>query len=253
MRWPFDTQQARAPRNRITIPGWAPPPLRKSVADLERRLAATQLRVDQASLVNVPGAIKGEKIFSPDLGNTRTVSAQTVNDTVLSGSTYDIEVPYNSPGVFVARSLVVSTSFRDYNVGPPAYVMWWPLIPGGSGTFSVNTNSKGSVARNLMYFWNLEDPRSGKRFGDDLMSCMALLPPSSTIPGSRLMFDTPWLLERDSQLRFMFRPIVDIVQTANSSVEDGAPRNQAVRVRVELHGTRYFTEQDVMRKGAIVP
>lgn len=253
MRWPFDIQQARVPRDRIEVPGWAPPPLKKSLADLERRLVATQLRVDQSKLTNVPGAIKGEKLFLPDLSQTRTVNAATVNNTLLSGATYDIEVPYNAQGVFIARSLVVNITFRSYNAGPPSYVLWAPMSPLGNVTTGETTNtSTASTPAALMYFWNLEDPRSGKRFGDDLMSAMALLP-AWDIPGGLLTFDTPWMLERDSQLRFMFRPTMDVVQTVSASAESGAPRNQAVRVRVELHGTRYFTDQDAMRKGAIIP
>lgn len=272
MRWPFDTQAARLPRKKITTPGWAPPPLQRSLADLERRLVAAQLRTAQAAVVNVPGAIKGERIFAPDTTQTRTVNGTSVNDIVKSGQAYDIEVPYNSPGIFVARSLAVSITFRQWvtDFSQTPYVLWHNMGPGSAGggwglttnvsLYSTGTTSPGSGPESapITYMWNLEDPRSGKRFADDLLSCMALLHPvtvaasTTLIPGGRLMFDTPWLLERDSQLKFLFRPITDITQSSAGGTENST-RNQAVRVRVELHGTRYFTEQDAMRKGAVVP
>lgn len=265
MRWPFNNQAARQPRNRVVVPGWAPPALKDGVRDLEQQMAMAQLRVDQARLKNVPGAIKGEKLFTPSVA-ARTVNAVSVRDICLSGQTYDVEVPYNAAGVFIARSMVVNVSFRQVvsdNSQTP-YVLWhntrmanaanaagWGLTTNlalfGTGT----TSPESGNAAPISYMWNLEDPRSGKRVCDDLVSGMALLPPFETAsgftPGSRLMFDAPWLLERDSQLRFMFRPLMDIVESASIS------ESRTLRLRVEIHGTRFFTDQDAMRKGALIP
>jgi hypothetical protein len=67
-------------------------------------------------------------------------------------------------------------------------------------------------------------------------------------------------MERDSQLSFQFRPITDIVQRAVSAAnqpytsdQENGKRNNEVRVGVELIGTRYFTNQDALNQGAIIP
>lgn len=251
MRWPFNTQQARRPRERITVPGWVPRDLRKILQDLDSTLASTIRRKAQGSLPNVPSAIKGERIFLPDTAQTRTVAAVSVNDVIKSGQTYDIEVPHNASGIFVARGITVSIACRRVLNGA---VLWQPCVP-QNADLEVNVTTVGPDAViPLSYMWGLSDPRSGKRFSSDLMSCFSLLYPTkvdagfreSYMPGSMLKFDAPWVMERDSQFQFAFRPITNINQTAGQDLD------HQVRVRVEVHGTRYFTDQDMLRKGARV-
>jgi hypothetical protein len=216
-------------------------------------------RKAQGRIPNVPSAIKGERIFLPDTGQTRTVDATSVNDIVRSGQVQDIEIPYNAPGIFVARALTVNIACSQVvtDNSQTQYTLWHPVAPTGDGETTVNVSPYttgttlpllGGPCIPFSFLWGLSDPRSGKRFSSDLMSCVALLPPlANDMPGNVFKFDAPWVLERDSQLNFAFLPLNDLVQTAT------AGRNQQVRVRVEVHGTRYFTEQDALRKGAQIP
>jgi hypothetical protein len=81
-------------------------------------------------------------------------------------------------------------------------------------------------------------------------------------PDSELFdFDTPWLFERDAQVSFLFRPIMDLYQVDASSgvlpyrfVDDRnqGKRNQQLTVRVEMHGIRHYDRQDVLKEGAYV-
>jgi hypothetical protein len=225
-------------------------------------MAAAQLRVHQAKLKNIPAAVKGESLFVPG-SQTRTVSAVTVRDVLKSGQTYTVEIPYNAPGIFVARSMVVNTTFKlpvtDAGAGQ-LYSLWRNMAPGAPSGLVVNLSdyygtalSTGGImtAAPFSYVWTLEDPRSGKQIADDFMSMYAILPPppdvTDFVPGSRLLFDAPLVLERDSQLNFLIRPTTDVVQSAVTAGD------LTVKIRVELHGTRYFTEQDALRKGARIP
>jgi hypothetical protein len=80
-------------------------------------------------------------------------------------------------------------------------------------------------------------------------------------PDSELFdFDTPWLFERDAQVSFLFRPIMDLYQIDAaeptlpyySDDRNQGKRNQQLTVRVEMHGVRYYDRQDVLKEGAYV-
>lgn len=126
----------------------------------------------------------------------------------------------------------------------------------------------------INYFWNFSDAKSQRYLSSDLLSHLQLLPMSSPltnedggsglvpVDGGAFEFDAPWVVERDGQATFHFRPISAIYQF-DSSVTDtavtglpfndleGGRRKQSVRVQVELHGERYETLQDAMKQGAL--
>jgi hypothetical protein len=119
----------------------------------------------------------------------------------------------------------------------------------------------------LPYFWNIIDEKSGRQYAQDWMPHGALLNTRGNnvsvrvAPDSELFdFDTPWLFERDAQVSFLFRPIMDLYQVAASSPtlpyvfddRNQGRRNQQLTVRVEMHGIRYYDRQDVLKEGAFV-
>lgn len=92
-------------------------------------------------------------------------------------------------------------------------------------------------------------------------------------PSGRYLELSSWLFERDAQVNFLFRPITPVIQPASSVASpwyyveattspastvpwddrENGVRNSAVTVQVELHGTRYYNDQDALRLGARVP
>lgn len=148
--------------------------------------------------------------------------------------------------------------------------------------FPVNSNeTTRHYMRRLAFFWNLVDSKSNLRFSDQLVSDQALLPqgfgvPSSVVTntgsnrglpagntGGMLRFKTPWPFEHDGQAAFLFRPITPVIQPLASAAYTPYPfedrennnrvRDSSVTIRIELHGTRYYTARDAMGKGALVP
>lgn len=147
----------------------------------------------------------------------------------------------------------------------------------------------------INFFWNVQDSKSGAWLADDMMSHLALLPrtfqpvsysgagfsdslafynsqtPFPMADGSLFYFSAPWLVERDGQMNFRFRPHTPVLQYDSSvniatdlgvrsfSFDDRAVgssgllglRNQAVTVQVEVHGRRYESMQDLKHAGAL--
>lgn len=123
----------------------------------------------------------------------------------------------------------------------------------------------------INFFWNLVDADSQRRVGDDLIPHDVLLPQGyqSQVSGDLFEFPVPWLFERGGRVDFQFRLINPILQLAASDPEtpfldsqnpftawddreqDGTIRNQEVLVRVELHGTKFYSERDRLLREAI--
>lgn len=273
MRWPTKKTPNRLPRTEVVTPGWVPT---KEERDIQARMAAVRRRVTQDALPSLPAVVKGERVFVPSTADeTVDVNYDTtgyaVNYIVRSGQTYVIEVPYNAPGVFVARGLTVTIQARRYS---SSGVSWHrmsyagPQRRGAAGIGNTTLKISDTVTttfadRAISFFWNISDPRSGRQYADDLVPDLHLLPGTPDVmvsDGGTLAFHTPWVMERDSQLSFQFRPITDVVQRAVSAGaqpytndQENGTRNNSVRVSVELIGTRYFTDQDALNKGAIIP
>lgn len=273
MKWPTKKTPSRLPVTDVVAPGWVPT---KEEKDIEARMAAVRRRITQDALPTTPAVVLGERIFTPSTQDETVdvgydTSSYAVNYIVRSGQTYDIEVPYNAPGIFVARAITVTVQARR----PEAPgVSWYRMSYAGAqrrGAASVgNSTLKISDTvtttfpnRAVSFFWNLQDPRSGRQYADDLVPDLHLLPGTPSIQvsdGGTLAFHAPWVMERDSQLTFKFRPITDIVQRAVSAGgqpyttdQENSKRDNSVRVKVELLGNRYFTDQDMLRKGATIP
>lgn len=112
-------------------------------------------------------------------------------------------------------------------------------------------------------FWNLIDQSAQRRYADGPISDVALLPPGyhGQNDGGMHAFRVPWLFEREGRVDFQFRlinPILQLDPTAtiypfkkydDTALDDRensqTERNQSVRVRVELHGTKFFSERDL--------
>jgi hypothetical protein len=130
---------------------------------------------------------------------------------------------------------------------------------------------RSNIGINL--FWNLIDRDSERRLSDEPISGATLLPQGfqNTMDGDLHEFKVPWLFERAGQVDFQFRLINPILQLAASEGPDavcvlgnadqntvrwddrennGLLRNQAVRVRVELHGTKFYTPRDALLREA---
>lgn len=117
------------------------------------------------------------------------------------------------------------------------------------------------------YLWNVLNSKSGRRLADDYMSHTLLLPrqnPNTNLyvrDGGFFEFPSSWLFERDGEATFEYYPITPILQYASSvdgtdldldfDDRENGVRKQSVRVRVEIHGYRFETDQDAMREGAL--
>lgn len=270
MRWPIKKSR---PLNRpeVVTPGWVPS---KDEEEILARVRAVQRRVRQDALKHIPGIVKGERLFEPStavesVDVAYNTAPYNVNYILRSGQTYDIEVPYNNPGIFVVRGLAVTLKVRIVETNG---VSWQTVTyPGltlpnatsiGATTQKIwDTNTNYLYNRSVGFFWNLEDPRSGRKYADDLVPDLHLAQGSRLFAdGGNLTLHAPLVLERDGQLTFKFRPVTDLVQRdANAGGQayttdlENGKRNNALKVTVELIGTRYFTDQDMLRKGATVP
>lgn len=215
------------------------------------------------------------------------------NPIVKAGQTYRIPVLFPPPGVLSVQNLVVTMEagsvefggvqrpylyiLNDYLQAPlggfsapttggyavePYFYTWQQQILSGS-----NFVGPGSCLPYLPFFWNIIDEKSGRQYAQDWMPHGALLNTrgNSTFfrvapDGEFFDFDTPWLFERDAQVSFLFRPIMDLYQVDASSdvlpygVDDRnqGKRNQQLTVRVEMHGVRHYDRQDVLKEGAYV-
>jgi hypothetical protein len=135
-----------------------------------------------------------------------------------------------------------------------------------------------AVAPFIPYLWNIIDEKSGRQYSQQWMPHGALLNTRANgvqnattaetghnktiLPDSEFFeFDHPWQFERDGQVSFLFRPLMDLFQIAaadaqmpygNTSDLSGGRREHQATVVVEMHGNRYYTSQDVLKDGAYV-
>lgn len=264
---------------------------------LRAQLEGIHRRLSSPMIDGVPAAVSGELTFKantqeqieidypayPQLQENLLIS-MTCNPIVKAGQTYRIPILFPPPGVLSVQNLVVTMeagmtqvagvnrpriyALNDYlqttdlggftNAAAPPYRFTWQQQVLGTAWDTLPY---------LPFFWNIIDEKSGRQYAQDWMPHGALLNTrgNSTFvrvaPDSELFdFDTPWLFERDAQVSFLFRPIMDLYQVAASdptlpySFDDRnqGQRNQQLTVRVEMHGVRYYDRQDVLKEGAFV-
>lgn len=216
----------------------------------------------------------------------------TVNPVIIAGETYKIPIQFSPPGVLRARNLVVGIEWgaqmfaginRPYIMPLNDYAQVessggaLPASPTGNALqYTYQQQVLGDLCTMepfLPFLWNIVDQKSGRQYANDWMPHGALMNTRgndrSTVglhADSELFeFDAPWLFERDAEVSFWFRPIMDLYQIAASDAtlpftgnDDRNPtgasgtRNQQATVRVEFHGNRYYDVQgqDVLKEGA---
>lgn len=123
----------------------------------------------------------------------------------------------------------------------------------------------------INFFWNLVDGDSQRQLSDGLIPHDVLLPQGfqAQVSGNLFEFGVPWLFERGGRVDFQFRLINPILQLAAADPEfpfvfekgpdvdwddreqNGTVRNQQVMVRVELHGTKFYSERDRLLREAV--
>jgi len=265
---------------------------------IRAQLNGIHRRLTSPMIDGVPAAVSGELTFRANTqearevnivndANTGDIVPSLCNPIVKAGQTYRIPIMFPPPGVLAVQNLVVTLEAGMTQVGgvnrPLLYALNdYPqtnLIGGfdqvGAGTpirFTWQQQVLGTAWENmpfLPFFWNIIDEKSGRQYAQDWMPHGALLNTRGNnvrirvAPDSELFdFDTPWLFERDAQVSFLFRPIMDLYQVAASSpvlpytsdVDDRnqGRRNQQLTVRVEMHGIRHYDRQDVLKEGAFV-
>lgn len=225
--------------------------------------------------------------------------ALNVNPIIRAGQTYRVPITFSPPGVFMAHNLVVGieagftmfnnqmrpgiTPLNDYRE-----VKWTEGISPQGGAFVPPPDigamqytyqqqvlgDFADVVPYLPYFWNIVDEKSGRQYAQDWMPCGALMNTRANvpfnigtkgcqpIPDSELFeFDTPWIFERDAQVAFLFRPLMDLYQIDAADAQapyggikglSGGRRVEQATVRVEFHGNRYYERQDIFKDGAYV-
>lgn len=232
---------------------------------------------------------------NPQAGSSGTsIATLLLNPIILAGQTYKIPITFTPPGVFEAHNLVVNievglTKFANTNIPnltPIADYRSYLITSGNISAGFVAENASASVIAwtnqrqvlgifqqeipFLPYLWNIVDEKSGRQYAQNWMPSGALLNSRGFINpvGGRTVhtdsdffeFDTPWLFERDAQVSFLFRPIMDLYQVDKSDatlpyiVDDksGGARSEQANVVVEFHGNRYYEKQDVLKEGAYV-
>ncbi len=237
--------------------------------------------------------------FPKDDANPITFVTLLVNPIFRAGETYRIPIMFRPPGVLYAHNLVVGieagyTTFANnalQGITPlNDYRLVMPVASGGGfvpapnvGTIRFTTQQQvlgnfASVMPFVPFLWNIIDHKSGRQYAKDWVPHGELRNPRGgnasaaqaayTSSDSELFeFDTPWLFERDGQVEFLFRPIMDLFQIAasdaqkpfiNTSNGEGVPdltggrRTQQATVHVEFHGNRYYGAQDLLKDGARV-
>lgn len=130
------------------------------------------------------------------------------------------------------------------------------------------------------FFWNLVDRDSDRRFSEDMVAGGVLMGQGfqGQNNGGLFEFGVPWLFERAGRMDFQFQLINPILQLAASSAEfpfttpelpaggvptawarddwddrenNGTTRNQEVTVRVEVHGTKFYSEKDLLLRESV--
>ncbi len=232
----------------------------------------------------------------PDASPPVAFTTLKVNPIFLAGETYRIPVFFPPPGVLEAHNLVVGieagfTMFANVNrsgitpLNDYRYVTQAPeggFVPKpsvGVLQYTFQQQVLGDFAKVMPfipYMWNIVDEKSGRQYAQDWMPHGALLNTRKNgagntgvdaaehvfVPDSELFeFDAPWIFERDGQVSFLFRPIMDLYQIDASDAQlpyggvddkSGGRRFEQATVRVEFHGNRYYTGQDVLKDGAFL-
>lgn len=221
------------------------------------------------------------------LGTGDSLNAEPVNYVVRDGVDHSVPIIMQGPGVFMARFIHV-TFYQRYYDPDLGDAVWFPL-PVGKSFFNVDASSttdpttfqtlKWHLFYNLggyneiltnrllgiNFFWNLIDSDSERRYGDGWLPDVALLPQSyqNGADGDLKEFQgPPWLFERAGIVDFRFRlvnPILQLDPTATvfpfNGKDDrevgGTERDQRVKVRVELHGTKFYSERDRLLREAV--
>lgn len=137
----------------------------------------------------------------------------------------------------------------------------WPNVARNTDLVGAPAHEADVCGVNL--FWNLVDQESQRRFADAPVSDVVLGGQGyqGQADGGMMAFDAPWLFPRGGQLDFQFRLINPILQldpsatiypfkkwdgTAIDDRENGdTERRQSVRVRVEVHGRKFFNHSDL--------
>ncbi len=241
---------------------------------------------------------------TPDVQDGSGFITLTVNPIILAGETYRVPVTFTPPGVFFAHNLVVGIEaglpvFANQNVpfinSLGDYRQIRPITPNATdatqtgGFVDADINGKQiqyvytrqvlgnfcTVLPFLPFLWNIIDEKSGRQYAQDWMPSGALLNTRGEASTFRVQhvdsdlfeFDTPWPFERDAQVAFLFRPIMDLYQVAAGDAQQpyrnfsdfaavsdqtGGRRVSQATVRVEFHGNHYYTSQDVLKDGARV-
>lgn len=260
-------------------------------------LGELTFKADELTVITIP-----QYPSNPDSIPSTFIVPLLVNPIMLSGQTYRIPITFTPPGVLYAHNLVVGieagytmfanqnrpgiTPLNDYRqfIGNPNDSGFCPKDPtDGVIQYSYQQQVLGSFATVIPYIpflWNIVDEKSGRQYAQDLMPHGALLQTrgyssgnSSSDLGSKhpnadselFEFDTPWIFERDAQVSFLFRPLMDLYQIAANDANlpygsffdpaddrSGGRRFEQATVRVEFHGNRYYTGQDVLKDGAFV-
>lgn len=235
--------------------------------------------------------------MDPDAIPPAPFVALTVNPIFRAGQTYRIPILFPPPGVFEAHNLVVSIeagylAFADQNRPGITPLSDYRQIRdggflGGVDGFTKRDPSAGVIqytwqqqvlndfeaSRSLPFmpfFWNIIDEKSGRQYAQSWLPHGALLNTRSVSTGSDqndypdsefFEFDTPWIFERDGQVSFLFRPLMDLFQVdaacpvlpyGTADDRSGGRRVEQATVRVEFHGNRYYTAQDLLKDGAFV-
>lgn len=277
--------------------GWLQP-LAERARNLRARIQSIHARLNTNLTNGFPSCVTGEHTFIADTTQQITAAAFPVNPDllpvgpalvmnpiILSGQTYRIPITFMPPGVLQAHNLVVSveagfnsfanqprpgiTPLNDYRQSRTASKQGFLATSPNLGVIRYSWQQQvigdfSSVMPYLPFLWNIIDEKSGRQYAQDWLPNGALLNTrgnrGNNTDGELFEFDTPWLFERDAQVAFLFRPVMDLYQVDASDgtlpyTDDdlsGGRRVEQATVRVEFHGNRYYTSQDVLKDGARV-
>lgn len=216
-------------------------------------------------------------------GGAPVLVPTTCNPIVQAGQTYRVPVTFSPPGVFMAHNLVVTVEagWESEPLTGQSRPLIWSLPDYRQNANGAFLDSAAPLALNfsqqqqvlhygwdpdvwgqytyLPYFWNIIDEKSGRQYSQDWLPHGLLMNRRFDVnintndsSGEFFEFDTPWLFERDAQVSFLFRPIVDLYWSDPSvfrELGENVKPAQA-KVCVEFHGNRYYTRQDVLKEGA---